>query len=417
MIREISRSAGGSHRVLTRDELYQLVWSQPLRTLAAQFGLSDVGLAKTCRRMMIPLPGRGYWRQKETGHPVRRAPLRPLPASASPALQEFEPRRLEQSSAPMSSLDSGPVAEQRRFEADPTNVMRVSETLEDPHPLVERAGRSLRSAGIDDRGYLKPRTPGCLAIRTSRGALERALRICDALARGLDARQYVLTLADRDGRPVTIVQLHGEEITIALEETISQVERPAPKRKPSTFGYVAWQPRTFDSVPSGELSLRIDEPESPGVRKSWSDGKKQRVEECLNAFIVGLVAAALAKKAERERRDAQRRTWEEAERARQLEVQRRTQEAARRRVLREDATRWRDAEALRGYVRALRAALRDEPPAQERRASLEAWLNWAESQADRLDPTTPLLSGNAEQIEAFLQRVAHPQPIDEDYRY
>lgn len=404
-------------RPTSRDALYRLVWSHPLRTLAAQFRMSDVGLAKACRRMKIPLPGRGYWRQKETGHPVRKPPLRPLSANAAPELQHFSPRIAEHPSRGATSTGTGPLADQRRFEADPDNAIRVRDTLTDPHPLVERASRSLRNAGTDDRGYLKPRTPRCLAIRTSKGALERALRIFDALAWGVEAREYALTLADRDGRPVTIVQLHGEEITIALEEVISQVERPAPKRKPSSFGYAPWQPRAFDSVPSGELSLRIDEPESPGVRKSWSDGKRQRVEECLNAFIVGLVAAALAKKAERERRDAQRRAWEEAERARQLEAQRRTQEAARRRVLREDATRWRDAETLRGYVRALRATLGDGPLAQEHGASLEAWLSWAESQADRLDPTTQVRSGNADQIEAFLQRVAHPQPSGEDYRY
>ena len=46
---------------LTREELYELVWSEPMWTLAQRFGLSDVGLAKTCRRFRIPVPSRGYW--------------------------------------------------------------------------------------------------------------------------------------------------------------------------------------------------------------------------------------------------------------------------------------------------------------------------------------------------------------------
>ncbi len=48
------------NRSFTRQELYDLVWSQPMRTLASQFGVSDVALAKTCRNHDIPIPPRGY---------------------------------------------------------------------------------------------------------------------------------------------------------------------------------------------------------------------------------------------------------------------------------------------------------------------------------------------------------------------
>ena len=44
---------------LTREELYDKVWTEPVRTVARQFGISDVGLAKDCKRLKIPLPGRG----------------------------------------------------------------------------------------------------------------------------------------------------------------------------------------------------------------------------------------------------------------------------------------------------------------------------------------------------------------------
>jgi hypothetical protein len=49
---------------LTREELYEQVWSEPMRTLAPKYGLSDVGLAKICRKQRVPRPGRGYWRKK-----------------------------------------------------------------------------------------------------------------------------------------------------------------------------------------------------------------------------------------------------------------------------------------------------------------------------------------------------------------
>ena len=43
------------------EELYQLVWEQPIHALAKEFGLSDVGLAKVCKRHNIPRPERGHW--------------------------------------------------------------------------------------------------------------------------------------------------------------------------------------------------------------------------------------------------------------------------------------------------------------------------------------------------------------------
>jgi hypothetical protein len=55
---------------LSREELYELVWSQPLRTLSARFRISDVALKKTCLKAAIPTPERGYWARKDAGQKV-----------------------------------------------------------------------------------------------------------------------------------------------------------------------------------------------------------------------------------------------------------------------------------------------------------------------------------------------------------
>jgi len=60
---------------LTRQELYKRVWAEPLRTIAKEYGLSDVGLKKLCRRHDIPTPGLGYWAKVEFGKRVSRTPL------------------------------------------------------------------------------------------------------------------------------------------------------------------------------------------------------------------------------------------------------------------------------------------------------------------------------------------------------
>jgi hypothetical protein len=60
---------------LSRKELYDLVWSEPLKTLCSRFGISDVALKKTCACSEIPTPERGYWAKKDAGKPTLQIAL------------------------------------------------------------------------------------------------------------------------------------------------------------------------------------------------------------------------------------------------------------------------------------------------------------------------------------------------------
>ena len=46
---------------LTRQELYDLVWSKPMMHAAKQFGISGVMLGRICAERNVPRPPRGYW--------------------------------------------------------------------------------------------------------------------------------------------------------------------------------------------------------------------------------------------------------------------------------------------------------------------------------------------------------------------
>ncbi|KQT35335.1 hypothetical protein ASG29_04365 [Sphingomonas sp. Leaf412] len=61
---------------MSRRAIYDLVWSQPMSTAAADLGLSGNGLAKICDRLLIPYPTRGYWAKVYAG---RDQPQTPLP--------------------------------------------------------------------------------------------------------------------------------------------------------------------------------------------------------------------------------------------------------------------------------------------------------------------------------------------------
>jgi hypothetical protein len=64
-------------RSFTRAALYELVWSEPMQSLARSFALSDRGLAKICAAANIPVPTRGYWARKEAGKAVTNLTLPP----------------------------------------------------------------------------------------------------------------------------------------------------------------------------------------------------------------------------------------------------------------------------------------------------------------------------------------------------
>lgn len=63
------------HLCWNRDDLYEEVWSAPLLAVAKKYGMSDVGLGKVCRKLKIPLPGRGYWAKRAAGHVTDRTML------------------------------------------------------------------------------------------------------------------------------------------------------------------------------------------------------------------------------------------------------------------------------------------------------------------------------------------------------
>jgi integrase len=85
-----------------REALYELVWSESTRTLSKRLGISDVGLAKACRRANIPTPDRGYWARVAAGQPCGKIALPPLRAGRGTVIS-FRGRQ----SAPVVSAMSG----------------------------------------------------------------------------------------------------------------------------------------------------------------------------------------------------------------------------------------------------------------------------------------------------------------------
>ena len=137
--------------VLTRKQLYKKVWSQPVWTLAKEWGISDVGLAKICKKNNIPRPGLGYWARKEHGYNPRATPL---PKGEDVTIEIHS----HQKGSEITDEEQVKEAEEKgSLESQSENRVSVAETLTDPHPLVIRTQKSLESARLDPKGLVRPR--------------------------------------------------------------------------------------------------------------------------------------------------------------------------------------------------------------------------------------------------------------------
>jgi hypothetical protein len=80
-----------SHLSLTREQLYELVWSKPMQHIAKDYGVSDRAMAKLCARNQVPVPPRGYWAKNNSGYKVGRPPLLTFVAKEKPKSKPPEP--------------------------------------------------------------------------------------------------------------------------------------------------------------------------------------------------------------------------------------------------------------------------------------------------------------------------------------
>jgi hypothetical protein len=370
---------------LTRDELYELVWAEPMTKVARRYGLSDRGLAKICDRMGIPVPGRGYWAKVQSGKVPPQVKLPKITAGQqSRVVLDVNAQELEESKEYQSVVD------EIEYEMQVENQVVVPEELVDLHPLVERTDKSLRGAGANEYGIVRPRAKHCLDVRIGKESIDRASRIMDALIKALDDRDIELVFDDEERQSARMV-IDGETLGFSLEEKTRR-ERYQPTlaelKELEKDPYYRYRLPDDKFFPSGNLSLKLDIGWwGRGLRGTWSDGKKQRLERCLNKFIIAAYKAAAAKKADHIERERQKLEWDEQERRREILRRQIELEQERLDALNEQAKAWYEAQQLRAYIQAVRSAGYYPQRRITGGQDIVEWSAWALEQASRLDPT------------------------------
>jgi hypothetical protein len=386
----------GNPVVLERAKLYAEVWTDPVCTVAKRYGISDVALAKNCRKLGIPLPPRGYWAKLKAGKHPRQSRL--------PKLKRGESDRTVLWQNPSRSRPQQPEGLEQAvpIEVDPEIV--VSETLEEPHELVARTAKFLTRSTSRTSG-----TERVLSIDVSPLLLDRALRIMDALLKAMEHANLqieVLSIGPVADRPpsygytrpkpqpakkITRVRCEDEWIEFAISERLIRVVDPKPKPHRESDGYVStYSPTTYTYKSTGELTLSLKNVDRLGIRASWKDGKQQRVEDCLPGFVANLSRVALAMRLRREGDNRSAAAAREAALQREQAQLRTQQDLERVEGLRGDLERWRLARDIRDYVAQAHSILRGVDQRSPAGLELRWRYKWATAYADRLDPLTEL---------------------------
>lgn len=411
---------------MKRSELYARVWSTPMTQLAAELGISDVGLAKACRRHAVPAPPRGYWAKLRAGQKPAQIPL-PTPeldiavhfATSDPEermrQKAMERKRSDELKAHAETAVAGV-------------VVKFAENLNDAHPLVKATQRysdripklveQYKRRGINAWSVTKPedRPPsdsygrynflhrGLLDITASLDSMDWVLRFHSTIFNGLVAGGMVIARRESPVRrqggqsdgPAIEAKFKGETFTIGFSQGYRRVlldsaEIAKKKEEPWT--------REYEHRPSEKLTFSILGTEY-GARKTWQGSQEKlqgQVEEIVRtAFqLVPMqvelrkqreAAAIVAQRAVEVRAVAQRRATAKAEQLKQAFLM--AEADARVRQLEEFLTRLEQSsgelvppygERAKVWIDVVRKELAAKNPVEEmlqRSLSVPSWGTW-----------------------------------------
>lgn len=248
------------------------------------------------------------------------------------------------------------------------------------HTLIEELRKSIIKASID-KGCISSKH-GEIDIRIGPNSLDRALKIVDSLIKKLAEKGIKVFIKEEEYKSSTCVIVSEETLAIDMYEKINIIK----KEEKDWLGS-----NLREYIPNGKLVLRIKDAPCD-IQSEWIDGKRKKLEDQIDSFIEGLYKAAdEEKKLKRKRQE-----WHE-EYIKKEEQQRRDElESERFKILEKEALSWRTSKIIKVYIEAKTKAYAQKNGKIEAGSEFDQWKNWANQQADRLDPllNRPLLAKN-----------------------
>lgn len=331
---------------LSRKEIYELVWREPMTAIAARYKISDVGFRKMCMRMKIPVPKGGHWAQVQAGQTIKPPPL-PVNSQVRQyaELEERLPEDNITTPSELQALTKKLVKEKLPFKVPPT--------LTRPDPLTIAAKASLAKLTSNYHPGMAMTAKGELDIRVTPKNVSRALRFMDAIIKLVRARGYRYE-ANSDGN---FIKIRGISLKVSFRERTTKV-----KTQGNSYNTYEWKP-------NGNLVFRLE----GRLKAEWHDNKSQLLEEQLAKILAKFELTAKQEEAYHEEMQLWKANWEKERALRDERELRRAEELRNVKDLIEKARQWKQAQLVREYLAAM-----VEPN--------EEWYQWALHKADWLDP-------------------------------
>ncbi len=356
-----------------REKLYRDIWSEPMSKLSKKYGVSAVMLGKVCRKLSIPVPGRGYWARKTFGHAVDRKPLPQI--KNVPVVQRFKfpdtnPPEPKEPEPPPSDAEYLKIleVESLQISVDPNASL---------HRLVAATANAFRSADTDSHGYRTTKgRRGVLALNLTDGTIGRAILILNAVLSALEKEGYSVKF--KQDSKQAIATIFDQEIGFEIVEKYNQLRIPEEQRSDDYFA-----PKVKIEA-NGNLEFRVFHLHygHSAVRDRKRTSLEQQIPTILGTFLREARSAKLS-----------------AERARQQEIERREREIERFRLaeqIREEEKKlaeldawvanWSRAHLYREFISSLEACWQARGEDLTEGSERAIRLIWMRRQADRLDP-------------------------------
>lgn len=351
-----------ANKSITRKELYDLVWTKPVVHIAKDYGFSDNGIRKICKKHNIPLPKNGYWSKLKFKKKVVKEKLPKQDDNPEISLEKTNPT-LYQGNHPLSEI----ALRKKELQDIEELNFEVPEKLSKPHELTVATKEYLKELkAIQKRGgyAYQADSTNALSIKVSYNLFARGLRFMDFLIKLLEKRGHVVKV---NGRTEVIIK--EQKYNLRLTEKNKRFKRET---------NYSWN--SYDLEPTGLLSLKVDR---TYPIKEWSDTKTKALEYKLLDII-----AWLEVRAEQDIKQAiETELWHkkyEEERRKEKELQKlKYDELANFEGLFTKATRWHKSQYLRNYIKEFEQYTKNTNTLD---AKKEKWIQWAKEKADWYDP-------------------------------
>lgn len=363
----------------TRRQLYELVWSKPLRDLASEIGVSDTAIRKNCKKSGVPLPGIGYWNKKYAGKKVVQIELPPRYPGAS---DEIYIGGNQYSYNHHTDLLNDPLPPQPEFDESIDSVRNrivkmvgkvvCSNTFDKVHPLIQNLLNQdeERRREYQDRGYSWNKPIFDTAIQKRRLRILNAVFLC---TQSLGFKPSMTTSKYCDDNREAHIRVGEHSVGFTLKET--DIRRQSSKKN------------------NDRLCLTIQS-QSEDITKEWLDATNSKIEKLLTDIVIEILLTGeihyresairsyewkVKRKQELEEEERQR-IIDDEHKATQL---REKQEKERIDNLLNQAKALQDAKTIRLFVENIR---KNSSKIEVENSDIERWAKWALEQADKIDP-------------------------------